>query len=509
MNKTVGVIDIGSNSVHLVIARDSDSGYFYILDDVKANVRLCEGFNETGRLSRARMDLGIETLSLFARMCSTYHVDSIVAVATAAVRKAENGMAFVEEVLEKTGISVKIIPGEEEARLDYLGVVNTIDIRDALLMDIGGGSTEFVLIQNRKVQKAVSLPFGSIDLTERFDLNDTIHAKNLKAMDEFFTSVFQENPVFQEAEGLPLIGVGGTIRNIGRIHRRVIDFPLEIAHNYQMQLEEVEKICTMTAEMNLEERRSLKGLSKGRADIFVGASRAVQKVMEAIHAPKLIISDAGLRDGMLFEMFANAEDGLIHNVFDNSLLNMMTSFQVNVPHAYHVYDLTCKLFNQLAPLHQITAETARIQKASAMLHDIGIKIQYAGHHEHSFYLILNGGLYGLDQKELLMSALIAQHHRTNKKIKIDASYMTLLSAEDKKNIDTLSLFLQMAEYLDRSMDGIVKDISCNIHDDKVEMLVLSNKHSIFTDMILSECGKKFRRVFDRELCIENRVISGW
>ena len=304
-----------------------------------------------------------------------------------------------------------------------------------------------------------------------------------------------------------MLGVGGTIRNIGRIHRRVVDYPLEIAHNYRMCEDEVARICHMTAKMNLEERKNLKGLSKGRTDIFVGASQAVYKVMQTIFSPELIISDAGLRDGLIFKHFGNGPEDLVHNIFDNSLVNTMLNYDVNIPHAYHVYGLSVKLFEQLAPLHGIKEDVSRMMKTSAMLHDVGIKIQYSNHHEHSFYLILNSGLEGLLQKELLMSAFIALNHRTNKKVKVEAEYMTLLCEEDKRLIDKLSLFLQIAEYLDRSMDGIVKDIDCNIKDDVVEMMVLTTTHSVFADMIISECGKKFKRVLGRELAIKNKVIA--
>ncbi len=508
MNKSIGVIDIGSNSVHLVVGRYHNNDYFYIIDDVKVNVRLCEGFNETGRLQEDRMALGLETMAMFKRMCDTYELDTIIAVATAAVRKAENGAEFVSRVYDATGIAIQIIPGEREAALDYLGVVNAIDIQDGLMMDIGGGSVEFVLIQNRAMADAISLPFGSIDLAERFNLVDTISEKKLRALDAFLEEAFDKVSMFKQAKGLPVIGVGGTIRNIGRIHRRQADYPLEIAHNYRMNVEEVRQIADLAADMDLEGRKALKGLSKGRADIFVGASHAVEKLMDYIQSPELIISNAGLRDGLLNEYFGNDADNLIYNVFDHSLLNTMMNFEVNVPHAYHVYGLTKKLFEQLAPLHQLpdTASTARMIKASAMLHDVGIKIQYANHHEHSFYLILNAGLKGMLQKELLMTAFIALNHRTNKKVKVDEEYMTLLTEEDKAQIEAMSLFLQIAEYLDRSMDGIVKDISCQIKGDIVEMRVLSTSHSVFADMIISECGKKFRRVFGRELVIKNRVV---
>ncbi|MDO4288675.1 MAG: Ppx/GppA phosphatase family protein [Eubacterium sp.] len=507
-NKSIGVIDIGSNSVHLVIGEYRNNEYFRIVDDVKVNVRLSQGMAETGSLSQERMDYGEETLRMYKNMLDTYQVDKVMAVATAAVRKADNGQAFVDRIRETTGIDIDIIPGTTEAAMDYLGVVNTIDIADGVMMDIGGGSVEFVLIKNRRMAGAISLPFGSIDLTERFGLRDRVKAGNIAALEEFLEDSLSEVKFFKEARGLPVVGVGGTIRNVGRIHRRLVDYPLEIAHNYRMDYAAVAKVCDMAAAMDLEERRGLKGLSKGRSDIFVGASQALKKVMEILGSGELIISDAGLRDGLIFKYFGDDESNLVGNVFDNSLVNTMLNYDVNIPHAYHVYGLAQKLFSQLAPLHKIEDDVYHIVKASAMLHDVGIKIQYSNHHEHSFYLILNAGLQGISQKALLMSAFVALNHRTNKKVKVDAEYGTLLTDKDRARIETLSLFLQIAEYLDRSMDGIVKDVSCTILEDSVEILVLSSTHSVFADMIIAECGKKFKRVFGKNLKIKNKVIGG-
>ncbi len=180
-----------------------------------------------------------------------------------------------------------------------------------------------------------------------------------------------------------------------------------IAHNYQMSPQEVGDICRLSAAMTMEERLNLKGLSKGRADIFVGASQAVRLVMEAIASPLLIISDCGLRDGVMYEFFGNGEDNLVGEVFETSLANAMMNLEVNVPHAQHIYGLSTTLFRALSPLHGIQADVRKIQKTSAMLHDAGISIQYSNHHEHSFYLILNAGIYGLTHKEQLMAAFCA------------------------------------------------------------------------------------------------------
>lgn len=504
--RNIGVIDIGSNSVHLVIGEYYNNEYFQVIDDVKVNVRLNEGLAETGQLQPERMDFGLETLAMFQSMCDAYGIEKVIAVATAAVRKASNGKAYVERIKSEIGMDVEIIPGEVEASMDYLGAINTLDVKDALLMDIGGGSTEFVLIKDRKKVEAVSLPFGSIDLADKFDLADQVTDKKLKALDEFLKKAFEETPIFKKALGLPLIGVGGTIRNVGRIHRSMIDYPMEIAHNYRMRSGEVKRICEMAARMNLIERANLKGLSKGRIDIFVGSSHTLERVMKQIDSPELIISNAGLRDGIIYDYFGYNEDNLVYDIFELSLVNIMLNFNVNIPHAYHVLKLTENLFEQLKPLHGIKQDVRKMIRAAAMLHDVGVKLAFANHHEHSFYIILNSGLLGVEQKELLISAFIALNHRTNKKIHISEEYIGLLQDEERHLIDQLSLFLQISEYLDRSMDGVVKDVNCVIMENEVQLNVLTTGHSVFDNMIINECGKKFKRVFNKTLTIKNKVI---
>lgn len=502
-HQRIGVIDIGSNSVHLVVGVFNTNECFSIIDDAKVNVRLCEGFNETGMLQQDRMDLGIKTLSMFRRMCDAYALDKVVTVATAAVRKASNGDEFCRRAEEEAGIHIEVIPGEQEAAYDYLGVVNTLDIRDALMMDIGGGSCEFVLIKNRQKIDAVSLPFGSIDLAEKFNLKDKIKKEDLNRLTAFLDGAFMQYPLLKEAKGLPVVGVGGTIRNIGRIHRHQINYPLEIAHNYHMTQKEVKSVYQLGADLDFEGRRNLKGLSKGRTDIFVGASRAVYQVMKYIKSDELIISDAGLRDGIIWENLGWGENHLVPDVYEMSMTNVMANHDVNAVHAMHMYRLCKEMYEMLEPLHHLNGNYNRIIQTSALLHDCGIKIAYHNHHEHSFYLILNSGLCGISQKELLISAFAALHHRINKKIQIDKDYECLLTDEDKKAIDLLGLLLQIGEQLDRSMDGSVSDVSCKITDEKVIMTLETRRESVFADMIIDDCGKKFKRIFDRELVIES------
>lgn len=506
----IGVIDIGSNSVHLVVAEYYDENdYFSVIDDAKVNVRLGEGMTKTGVLDPERIEVGIDTMKIYRRMIDAYQISQVIATATAAVRKAKNGDEFVRRAREEAGIDINVIPGEQEAMYDYLGVVNTIDIQDALLMDIGGGSTELVLIQNREKKDAVSLPFGAVDLAEKFNLTDKPKKSDLEKLRIFLEGAFSQYPLLAEAKGYPVVGVGGTIRNMGRIHRRMIDYPLEIVQNYRMSRKDVKTVCEKTASMNNQERRNMKGLSKARADIFIGASQAVLEIMGAIDSDQLIISKAGLRDGMLYESIGYGEGQLVPEVFEYSLINTARQLDVNCIHAYQVYRISRRLFKELKPIHHLELDRTldKALRTAAMLHDSGIKIQYSNHQLHSFYLILNAGINGLTHEQMLIAAFSALNHRTGKKVQVDAEYARMLTRDDLDIIDVFSSILQIAEYLDRDMDGIVRDVNCVISDDTVTLSVLSQEHSVFTDMILDECGKKFNRVFKHTLNLENEIIT--
>ena len=207
MEKKIGVIDIGSNSVRLNIAERDRFNRFRILEDVKVNVRLGKGLSETGKLFEDRMAQGIETLKLFRQILDRYDADRVAAVATAAVRKAENGQAFVKAIQTETGFDIKVISGIEEASLDYLGAMSTLEIRDGVLMDIGGGSIEFVLIRERKQVEAISIPVGAVDLTERFGLKDQVDKKDLEALKDYLETTFEQIDFLKKAKGLPIIGV--------------------------------------------------------------------------------------------------------------------------------------------------------------------------------------------------------------------------------------------------------------------------------------------------------------
>ncbi|WP_459195452.1 exopolyphosphatase [Wukongibacter baidiensis] len=499
--KKIGIIDIGSNSVRLVLVKIGQKGSFKIFNDVKESVRLGMGMDDSLELQPDRIAKAIKTLKMFKSMCDATLVDEIIAVATAAVRKAKNSNYFLERVKEEAGIDIRVLSGKEEAFFAYWGVINSIDIDKGLIMDIGGGSTELILVENRKISNSISLPFGSINLTQDFKLSNNVKESNIKALEDFLAANYSKIPWLSKTKGYPLIGVGGTIRNMGNIVRKSSSYPLEITHNFRMKKGDLHKVYKLAKEKNLEERKKIKGLSKDRADIFVGVSGAVWSLFEHCQLKNLIVSGSGIREGLIYDYIHNNVEP-VGNVLDFSINSLMSKYELDIEHANHIYSLSRSLYKQILGEESFSVDTHKLLKTAALLHDSGINIRFYNHTQHSFYMILNAGINGLTHKELLMSAFVAALHR-NKKFKINwLKYKNIITKDDMVTIRMLGLLLIIAESLDICLDGKVTDVECYVNTDEVKITVLSDKSTEVEINHALNATEQFKKVYGKKLIIE-------
>jgi exopolyphosphatase/guanosine-5'-triphosphate,3'-diphosphate pyrophosphatase len=498
--KRIGIIDIGSNSLRMIIAEIHEDGSFKLIDDMKESVRLAADMIDGNKLNAERIKKAVETLKTFKTFCVAVHVDEIIAVATEAVRKAKNKNDFILEVKNETGIEIKVLTGDEEAYYDYFGVINSMYVDNSLMIDIGGSSTELAWVQNNKLIQSISLPLGAVNLTQRFNLEDIITPNNEDSLKHFLINTFKEIPWLFETSFNSIIGIGGTVRNIGKIDRRSKRYVLDIHHNYELNDQDVHSIYNTIKSKNLKQRIKIDGLSKDRADIIVGPACAVNTLMELLKVDKLVVSGKGLREGVIYE-YITTHYAPIKDVLDYSLESVMASHNVNIEHAKNVYRLATLLFKKLKPLHNLDEDFIKIIKTAAMLHDSGISIRYYDHHKHSFYMILNSEINGLSHKELIMSAYAASAHRNNEFEMNIFQFHGIINRMDLSNIEKIGIFLKIAESLDKSMSGAVKNIECSIDGDTVTIKAVS-ENSI--DLEISDAKKAipfFTEVFDKELII--------
>lgn len=441
--KNIGIIDLGSNSARLLIVRLLNNKGFKIIYDVKEAVRLGKDIKEDGSLNSERVEIAVKTLQKFKSTCKVHNVEEIYAVATAAVRGSKNQEQFLKEVKKEADIELRVLSGEEEAFYDYFGIINSLNFTNGLIMDIGGASTEIAYVKDRCIKEAISLPFGAITLTEKFGLYDEAKEYNLTNLRKYLVDQYKSIPWLSNINDVNLVGVGGTIRNIGKIHKKQKNYPLEIIHNYYMYKDDVIEIVDMVSNTNLKQRRKIKGLSKNRADIFPAACEAVRVLIEYCEVSHLIISETGVKEGIIYETI-QGERAAVENVLDFSINNLIEQYDVNKVFANKVCQMARAIYYTSTEPSSIDKNIEKILKTASMLYNIGIQISCNDFEKHSFYMIMNSNLNGLNHKEILMAAYIILYHQQDEFIDLNYEFRQILTDNNIKTIEKLAPILKKA-----------------------------------------------------------------
>lgn len=504
MHSKIAIIDLGSNSIRMIIMKIYEDGSYKMIDQAKEMVRLSEGMGEEMSLKPLAIKRTLYVLKLFKKLIEVHQTDKIFTVATAAVRNASNQRFFLDKVKLETGFDFEVITGEMEAYYDYLGVVNTIDIEDCVIIDIGGASTELIWVEKRRRKEAVSLPYGSVILSEKFLDKDVITPEKLQKLEQFMEKQYNQVKWLKHAAGLPIVGLGGSIRSLAKIDKKKIGFPLESLHNYQMEGREVTYAYERVIKAGLEERKNIPGIGKERADIIVGGLAPIKTLMNYLKTEKLIVSGNGLREGVFFRHYLKAlsdGDEIIEDVLFHSVENNLKNYEVNIEHCFHVQKIALSIFDQTKTMHGMGAWERKLLSVGSLLHDIGMYVDYYNHHKHGFYLTLNSRLNGLRNRELVMCAFIVAMHRNEEFKEEWKDYNMLIDKHDYDTVKRLSWFARVAEKLDRSEYGSVGDVVCYLTEESLQIMLKSNSTAELEIAAAMKSEKHFEKMFHKKLFI--------
>ena len=493
----IAIIDLGSNSARLVIMHIYANGAYNLVYHQKESLRLSESMSRSQLLQSEAMNRTLSALQNFAQMCTIMNANTILGVATAAVRNAANGSDFLDRVTSETGLPITAISGETEARLGYYGAINTLDIQDAVLFDLGGGSTELTLIKNRRMVQTISIPIGAVNLTEKFKTHDKINKTILAHLSGFIER--QLNKVsWLESSSLPLVGIGGTARNIAKMDQARKGYPFSKVHNYRLGPIALEDLFRQITGVSLTQRRRMPGLSSERGDIIVAGISVVKCLFDKIRASHLIISGCGVREGLFFQHYFTEDDlpEVIPDILGHSTLNMLRFYKGSEKHATFVTELALKLFDAWSQLHQLDARDRALLQCSALLHDIGISINYYDHSRHSAYLVENARLFGLTHREQILTAVVAGWHGgISAKMQRNKLYSEFLDETDWTKARKMAALLIIADSLDATQRQLIKNPAASVVSDKA---VLS--FSVVGDCSLEmQAVEKHTKTFQREL----------
>lgn len=507
-NERLAVIDLGSNSFRLVVFMAGDR-WWKRTDEIYEPVRIGEGLMASGRLGEEPMRRALATLDVFAHFCraSGLGEDAVDAVATSAIRDAENAASFLGRARECFELPIRVLSREQEAHYGYLAAVNSTMLRDGSVLDLGGGSMQLVHVVERLARQSGSWRLGTVRMSERF-LPPNGPAKR-KQLDELREHVAQQladaawlSGGADQRGGGRLVGIGGTVRNLAAAAQRAAGQPSNGVQGMQIERDALEELVQRLAALPAAERASVPGIKPARADLILAGAVVVQGVLQAGGFETLETTEAGLREGVFFERLLAAHDPpLFEDVRRSSVLNMAGQYQVDMDHTEHVAALALGMFDELAQLglHEGDPRERELLWAACMLHDIGMSIDYDDHHKHSRYLILNGALPGFTPVETAIVAQAARYHR--KGMPVAGPMAALFGEGDAARLDRCATLLRLAEDLERSRDQLVRSTSIALSDSGVQLRLIADGESAVPRWAAGRERELFARAFHRELSV--------
>lgn len=446
----IAAIDIGSNSIRQIVADVSPDGTIRVVDEMKAAPRLGAGVTEQGRLDDSHVDAAVEALTRMATLARQLGAKRIEAVATSAVRDASNGGAFLTRVRRESGLRVRILEGEEEARLAFRSALAHFElgVGRAVVMDIGGGSLELALSAEGLVERLISFPFGAIRLTERF-LTDRDPTKGIKKLRKHVRASIRKAIPVRDWRGAQVIGSGGTFTNLAGMFLARQGIRVKSVHGTHIPRHELEHILEQLAAMTPEERLQVEGLNAGRADIIVAGLAVAAEVLARVEPRELTASGYGIREGLLLETArvtpVIADPG---EARARSVLGFAERCHYEAPHSQQVQRLALQLFDALGARLGCDPADRQTLSDAALLHDVGYHINYQGHHKHSFHLIQHADLLGIPPDEQIVIAHVARYHRGSEPKRKHEAFWALDRAT-RERIRRLSAILRVADGFDR------------------------------------------------------------
>lgn len=503
----LAAIDIGSNSLKLVILEAAASDSFTVILQDRARVRLGHETLRNKFLSKEAINLSAEAIGKFRSIAESRAVDSIIAVATASVREAKNAAEFVGEIEQRTGIRVDVLSSIEEARLIGIAAAQFFgaDSESLLNIDIGGGSTELSLMKNGEPHKLFSMKLGAVGLTEKFIFSNPPKEKEIKNLQMEIVSALQQPLRKMKNQTWNFsTGTSGTILNLTEL----LNFQTEEKSDAKpfVQLKKLTALNKTLASLTTEERAKFPVISPQRAEVIIAGGQILEGVMRAFGIEKLQPCGYALREGVIIDYLREIESESlppVPDVEDKKLRDVFVvgrRFGYEESHALQVADLAERIFDALAPVYDLPRHGRTLLSAAALLHDVGYHISHESHHKHSYYLIKHSEMTGFSEIEKTIIALIARYHRGSLPKEKHLDFMQL-GERDRQTTARLGAILRLAEALDRGHENRIADIKFKRDKENLTMKIVSGEDCIIERQAVEQKKDLFELAFDCNLIV--------
>lgn len=509
------VIDIGSTAIRMAVAQIHDDGRYETLDSLHQSVAIGSDTFASGNISAGTIKDAVKVLRSFSAILQEYGIDpgkDIRAVATSAVREARNRDEFLDRVYMATGINVEVIEGAEVNRLTFLGIQPILERHEPLrhnrllVVEVGGGSTELLGLDEGRVSFAHAYRLGSFRLRETMDASEGPAGRRAEMLDAEINAGVRQ---FRDAAGptgnsLSLLLLGGE----ARLAARLVPGKRDEAQVARVKVSALAKLAADVAAMEIEELIHRFSLSLEDAQALAPALLIQVKLAKAFGLRQVHVCATTLRDGLLAEAATgNAwSEGFVQQIL-HSVREIGKRYQLDEAHAECVTGLSRSLFDALRNEHRLGYRYEVILTVAAQLHDVGMFISASSHHKHSQYIIKNSDVFGLGQKDILLTALVARYHRGALPRTNHPDY-DLLTREEKLIVNKLAAILRTADALDRSHAQAIRTVRVSIKEDQMLLQTSSAGDFAAEKQALASKGKMFEKVYGRTVVLRTRRKRG-
>ena len=515
--RVVSFIDIGTNSVRLLVVRINPNHSYSILSRQKQQVRLGEGEFEEEEILPDAIERLVIVCKKLTELARTFNTDEFVAVATSAMREAANQNDILHLLRQEAQLDVSVISGQEEARIIYLGVSSGVNIgdRQAFFIDIGGGSTEIALGGEQNYHHLESFKLGAIRLSNLYEsASETgpVSPDHYRKIQQHVkdTIVHSVQKISKQKPDIA-IGSSGTIMNLAEIAQKALHQNGNSAENI-LVYKDLRKVIDLLCSLPLEQRRKIPGMNPERADIIIPGAAILDMFMKELGFDSIIITPRGLQDGLLVDYLSRMDAFPLLGELSprqRSVLQLGRSCGINEVHARTVTSLVLELFDsaKLLKLHNLGDWERELLEYATFLHDIGSFISYTNHHAHSYYIIKNSELLGFDLKEVNFMANIARFHRKKTPRKKDPEILEL-DVRERETLRMLTTFIRLGESLDRSHTALIQHVRFSgVGSDTVSLEIVA-RGDCQLEMWGVEAEKKaFEKIFEKKLVLERIQMS--